>query len=353
MSKVTIVQVAEHAGVSISTVSRVLNGSAKVNPEIAARVEEAIRTLNFVPNISARNIKGTKDLHIGVVIPIVDDDFFSNMLSAIINAAAEHGAIVSVYMSNGDSEYEKKCLKTAIAAGVSALLFVPAGYISPEDFYQIVPRNFPVVILNRRGIIPDVPHIYHDYIQGAEDATRYLLRLDRRKIAFFAGFWTTSITADETLALYNDEKKRGAYPTLDRLHGFKKVLEENGIALDNELIVPCGRNYIAGYKKAKELLASLKEFDSIFCGKDEVAAGVLLALNEQKISVPEKVSMVSFDDSDFAIMPRPMLTTVKQCPGKLGAMAVEMCLDILDGKTVQNKVIEMELVIRNSTSGKD
>ena len=352
MSMVTIVQVAEHAGVSIATVSRVINGNEKVKPEIAARVQEAIKTLNYVPSVSARNMKGKRNLHIGFIVPRLDDDFFSKMLNSVTKSAAEHDAIVTVFSSNGDAGQERKSLRSAVIAGVSALLFCPASYISPEEFYEIVPRDFPVIIVYRRDIIPDVPHIYHDNVHGAEDATKYLLRLGRRKIAFFAGFWGHQYTAEETLELYKDEVKRGAYSTLDRLHGYIHVLNEAGIPLDPGLIVPCGLNHASGYEQAKKFLASLRDFDSIICGKDEVAAGILLALNEQKISVPEEVSIVSFDDSAYAIMTRPMLTTVKQSPDMLGVQAVEMCIEMLQGRPVHDRVIEMELKIRNSTSGK-
>ena len=348
----TIVHVAEHAGVSISTVSRVLNGSAHVNPDIEQRVRAAMAALHYVPSASARNMKGRHSLSLGILLPQMDNDFFAKMLSAAVTAA-EGQATVTVFSADGDPEREKRNLRAAIDAGVSALLYCPVGYVSAQELYEIVPKGFPLVIVYRRDMIPGAPHIYHDNVQGAEDATRYLLRLGRRKIAFFAGFWGQEYSAQQVLALVQDEAKRGAYTALDRLQGYMNVLQDAGIPLDPALIVPCWLNRSSGYEQAQKFLATLKDFDAILCGKDEVAAGILLALNEQKIAVPDKVSIVSFDDSVFSVMTRPMLTTVRQEPGQIGRQAVEMALGLLRGEPVPDRVIGMELKIRNSTSVKD
>lgn len=349
---VTIVQVAERAGVSISTVSRVLNNNAKVNPDMEQRVRAAMAELNYVPSASARNMKGARSLSLGVVLPQVDNDFFAKMLSAAVRAA-EGKATVTVFNADGDPEREKRSLRAAIDAGVSALLYCPLGYISASELYEIVPKGFPLIIVYRRDMIPGVPHIYHDNVQGAKDATKYLLRLGRRKIAFFAGFWGQEYSARQVLELCQDEEKRGAYTALDRLYGYMNVLNEAGIPLDPALIVPCWLNRSSGYEQAQKFLATLKDFDAILCGKDEVAAGILLALNEQKIAVPDKVSIVSFDDSIFSVMTRPMLTSVRQAPDQIGRQAVEMGLELLQGKSVSDRVIGMELKIRSSTSVKD
>ena len=347
---VTIVQVAQRAGVSISSVSRVINGNSRVDPAIAERVRAAVAELHYVPHVSARNLRGDKQRSIGFLVPRCDDGYFSEMLEAAVCAASDAGVSVSVFSAQGRQEEERRQLSAAVRSGVSGLLYCPVKYIAPELLYSVIPRGFPLVVVSRRQIVPGVPHVYHDNVRGAEDATRYLLMLNRRKIAFFAAFWDIAPTAEEIMRMYEDREKRGAYAALDRLDGYMRVLREEGLPLDPELIIPCDFTYAGGYRSANQLLGSVKSFDGILCGKDEQAAGVLQALNEQHISVPEKVSIVSTDDSTFSIVARPMLSTVKQFPRQLGARALDMCLRMLDGETVRDEVVEMELSVRNSTA---
>lgn len=347
---VTIVQVAQRAGVSISSVSRVINGNSKVDPAIAERVRAAVAELHYVPHVSARNLRGGKQRSLGFLVPRCDDSYFSEMLEAAVCAASRAGASMSVYSAQGSRAEELRQLDAAVRAGVSALLYCPVKYIEPEELYSVVPAGFPLVIVSRRGIVPGVPHIYHDNVGGAEDATRYLLMLNRRRIAFFAAFWDLAPTASEILRMHADTRRRGAYAALDRLEGYMRVLREEGLPLDPELIVPCDFTYTGGYRSANQLLASLKGFDAILCGKDEQAAGVMQALNEQNIAVPEKVSIVSTDDSTFSIVARPTLSTVRQFPRQLGSRGVDMCLRMLDGETVPDEVVQMELCVRSSTA---
>lgn len=349
-SSITIKDVARHAGVSISTVSRVLNANSRVDAQIAQRVREAISALRYVPSASARNLKADKKKSIGLLVPQVGDTFFAEMLESVIGTAAAAGIDVSIFSCNGRAANEEKCLRAAVASGISALLYCPSASVSPEMLFRIFPRDFPIVIVYRRDMVPGLPHIYHDNVRGGEDAAKYLVMLERRKIAFFASFWEGVESSRDVMELYNNTALRGAYTTLDRLDGYRRVLENSGLVFDPELIVPCGFTYRSGYVSAKRLLATLKEFDAIICCKDEVAAGALQAFSEQKISVPERVSIVGFDDSMYAVVARPTLSTIRQFPGRLGEGAVKMAIDLMSGQKVSDVVIGMELVVRSSTS---
>lgn len=351
---ITIIDVAREAGVSISTVSRVMNGQDRVDEEMAIRVRAAAAALRYIPNANARSIRGKQEKTLGVILPSCADNFFSKLLEGILTKADEMGIRVSVFSchGHGDPQQELDRVKTAAAASLSGLLYCPSAAVPPEAVTDLLPHEFPMVILYRRNMVPGVPHIYHDNHQGGYLATKYLLRLGRKKIAFFASFWRAPAQDGEGLIALANHPSRGVYSSLDRLDGHIRALEEGGISFDPALVQVTEFGYENGYAAAKEFLSKLEDFDAVVCANDTVASGILQALREQNISVPEQVSIVGYDDSVLATIARPMLTSVRQEPELLGRGAVEMITDLLEGKPVEDRVVEVQLVVRNSTSAK-
>ena len=349
---VTITDVAKAAGVSITTVSRVINNNPRVEKELADRVRKAIEELQYVPNIHARSIKGLRGKTIGIVIPSTYDNFFSNVLEGVLSAADAFDLKVLVFSCHGDASLENDCLKSAASSGISGLLHCPSSQVAAQKLLEIFPKDFPIAIIYRRDMVNGIPHIYHDNIKGGYLAAKYLLRQGHREIAFFAGFWQTPSDTVDGLMSFLEDPKRGVYSSLDRLAGHIQALGENGISFDRSLLYTTGYDFDSGYKRAKEFLSSMRDFDAVVCGNDSVAAGVLQALREQNISVPEQVSLIGYDDSVFATIARPQLTSVRQEPYQLGYGSVEMITEIMDGKKVNDKVVDVQLIVRNSTSVK-
>lgn len=349
---VTITDVAKAAGVSITTVSRVINDNPKVEKGLADRVRKAIEELRYTPNIHARSIKGLRGKTIGIVTPSTYDNFFSRVLEGVLSGADDSDLKVLVFSCHGDASLEVDCLKSAASSGISGLLYCPSSQNSAQQLFDIFPTDFPVVIVYRRDMVRGVPHIYHDNIKGGYLAGKYLLRQGRRDIAFFAGFWQAPADTAEGLMAYLTDPKRGVYSAMDRLAGFIQALEESGIPFDKSLLYTTGYDFESGYTRAKEFLSTMRDFDAVICGNDSVAAGVLQALREQNISVPEQVSIIGYDDSVFATIARPQLTSVRQEPYQLGYGSVEMITEIIDGKKVDDKVVDVQLIVRNSTSMK-
>lgn len=353
MSKgVTITDVAKVAGVSITTVSRVINDNPKVEKELADRVKKAIEDLRYTPNIHARSIKGMHGRTIGIVIPSAYDNFFSNVLEGVLSAADNFGLKVIVFSCHGDASREIDCLKAAGSSGISGLLHCPSSQAAAEKLLEIFPEDFPITIVYRRDMVSGIPHIYHDNIKGGYISAKYLLRQGHREIAFFAGFWKTPFDSPDKLMSLLEDPRRGVYSSIDRLDGHIQALKENGISFDKSLLCTTGYDFESGYMRAKEFLSTMRDFDSVICGNDSVAAGVLQALSEQKISVPEQVSIIGYDDSVFATIARPQLTSVRQEPYRLGYGSVEMITEMMDGKKVENRIVDVQLIIRNSTSMK-
>lgn len=351
--KITIKEVAKQAGVSIATVSRVLNGEKSVAPSLQDRVREAVQILNYVPNANARNIRGGDPGTIGVIVPDVGDDFFSKILEGLIQGAEAHGKSILTFSCHGKTGREWKCLEQAAQVGVSSLIYCPQGEIDAGDIYKLFPGDLPLVILYRRDILERVPHIYHDNVKGGYIATKYLLLQGRRRIAFLASAWGNPFKHAGELVRASEGQRAGAFSATDRLRGYWKALNEFQVPFDMELIRLSDFGYDSGYVAGKRLLSSLIDFDAVIAGNDVLAAGVMQALSEQNIKIPEKVSIIGFDDSIHAKIAIPKLTSVKQRPFLIGREAIRMLEDVKAGKKVQDYVVDVELIVRDSTSQKE
>ena len=347
---VTIVDIAKAAGVSIATVSRVVNNNPSVDETLVERVRTAIDELKYIPNLHARNMKGIRGKTIGLIIPSTHDNFFSNVLEGILKAAEYFSLRVVVYSCHGEASLEEHCLKSAASAEISALVYCPSSEHNADLLLRLFPSNFPLVIMYRRNFVPNIPHIHHDNIKGGYLATKYLLRQGHKEIAFFAGFWQTPFTSIESMLAFMDNPSRGCYSSLDRLEGYRRALEEHSLSLDPTLIFTTGSDFSSGYERTKDFLSALRNFDSIICFNDSVAAGALQALREENLAVPEQVSLIGFDDSVYATIARPQLTSVRQEPDTLAFGAIEMLVDVSEGLPVEDRLVDVRLVIRNSTS---
>jgi DNA-binding LacI/PurR family transcriptional regulator len=232
-------------------------------------------------------------------------------------------------------------------------LYCPSAETGADKLFDFFPRDFPIVVFYRRSIVSGVPHIFHDNEQGGYLAAKCLLHLGRKNIAFFGSFWHNfdGISINKILPLRHE--RRGIYSALDRFAGYVRALTEYGVEVREELLFSvAGFGFEAGKKSAKEFLSRMCDFDAVFCSNDEVAAGVIAALQEQQYSIPEAVSVIGYDDLSYATATRPMLTTIRQDPAALGKGAVEMICALMDGKKVDDRCVEASLVIRDSTAVK-
>ncbi len=350
--RITIKDVARRAGVSVSTVSRVINGEKTVAKDLREKVEKAVSELNYIPNINARNIRVHNNSIIGVIIPDVGDDFFSKIIEGMTKKADSLGLNIFVFSCHGEIGHEWNCLKKASRAGISGLIYCPQGEIDARKVYDLFPQDMPLLILYRRDILENVPHIYHDNIKGGYIATKYLLLQGRKNIAFVAAAWGNPFRDSKELIKASKSPNAGIYSAVDRLKGYVKALSEFGVELDEKLIVLSDFGYESGYKVGKTLMSSLIDFDAVIAANDVLATGMIQALSEQKIKIPDKVSIIGFDDSTHAVISRPTLSSVKQRPKHIGEKAVEMMKSLLAGKKVENYVIDVELIVRDSTSQK-
>lgn len=345
---VTITDVALEAGVSIATVSRALNNPEVVDITSRKKVRDAVRKLNYAVKQPFRT---SLSKQVALILPSASNTFFSQMLEGVLAASDRMDFQVLVYSCHGDPAREVACLNSARQANVDALLFCPLSDGSANMVTDLFSPDFPLLILYRRNYLsPGIPHLYYDNVQGGYLATKLLLKQGHRNIAFFIGFWQDPATTKEDILSLLDNPTRGSYSSLDRLSGYVQALSEFGLELDPSLITTTRYDFASGYEMTKLFLSTLRDFDSVICGNDTVAAGVLQALSEQNILVPEQVSVVGYDDSTLASITRPKLTSVHQDPENLGEQAVSMLSSLFSQERVEDKVLETYLTIRNSTA---
>ncbi|MEA4884117.1 MAG: LacI family DNA-binding transcriptional regulator [Clostridia bacterium] len=345
--RVTITDIAAAAGVSISTVSRVLSGSRPVGPELHRKVMEAAGRLSYRPNLAAKAMKGQSMQTIGIIVPDITSPFFASIVAGALHEARKHNQQVIVASSERDISVEESILAQFAELYIDGLVFSPVTAPTPEPEAGFV-EGFPTVIAARRSVVAGCPHVYTDNVQGAYTATKYLLKLGRQRVAFLAGFWKPPCTAQE-IDEASLQPRAGAFSTLDRFTGYKKALLEEGIPLDLDLVVMSGYDFRAGFEAARELTARLVPVHAILAANDLVAAGALSFLRHQGIRVPEDVSVIGYDDGIAAPLTAPDLTSVHQDDFGIGQRSVVMLDRMIAGEAPDDEVVGTQLVIRGST----
>ena len=327
-TSVTLQMVADAAGVSSSTVSRILNGTARVSSDKQKAVDAAIARLGFMPNPVARGLAGGRTLSIGVVTQAIDSPFYGEGLRGIetvLGAAGYMPLFVSGHWTAAD---EKKCIDTLLARRVDGMI-VFTGRL-PDDKLVEVASRVPTVVTGRKLSAPGLHSLNFANVEGARMATRHLIELGHTRIAHILG-------------------PREHSDARERKEGYRRALKEAGIAYDPSLVVQGAFHEAGGVKAAEALLEARVDFTAIFAANDQTAYGAALALYRRGLRIPEDVAMVGFDDLPASQYSIPPLTTNRQPVYKLGELAATAVLDMLRG---QVPVLELQppvLVTREST----
>ncbi len=347
----TLIDVAKYAGVSIATVSRYLNG-VRVRPELAAKVADAVEKFDYRLNPAARLIKGQKSETIGLILPELDHPYFATLLEGAAGQARELGQSILIGSCHGKHEVEDQIIDQFAHNILDGLIYTPVAksvnLIETEAF-----RDLPVVIAARGPrVYPELPHVYQDTQGGGYLSTKYLLSLGHRKIAFFSSFWEPKFTERDMLEML-ETPGTGVYSSLYRFSGYLKALEEFGVAYDPNLVIICNYGFEDGKDAAKQLLSRMIEFDSIVTASDYVACGVIDILGAQGISVPNDVSVMGYGNLELGKIIKPQLSTIHQNMFELGKIAVRTLYDVINNKEVENTLLDVELIVRDSTSKKE
>jgi LacI family transcriptional regulator len=325
---VTLEQVARQAGVSPSTVSRILNGTAVVADDKRQAVQEAIRTLGFVPNPVARGLAGGRTLSIGVVTQAIDSPFYGGALRGIEDALGAAGYSPLFVSGHWNADEEARCIEVLRSRRVDGLI-VLTGRLS-DTALRALARQLPVVVTGRIMKAPGLVSLDFDNALGAQMAAAHLLGLGHRRIAFIGGD-----------PLHPDARERE--------RGFRAACDAAGVAVDEALMASGGYHEEGGRQAIDRLLDSGRPFSAVFAANDQMAFGAALGMHRRGLRVPDDVSLVGFDDLATSSYSLPPLTTVHHPVQELGLTAAGAMLDLLRGMRPRATLTAPHLVIREST----
>jgi LacI family transcriptional regulator len=324
----TIAMVAELAGVSASTISRVLNGTAVVSEAKTQAINTAIAQLGYVPNPLARGLAGGRTMSVGVVTQAVDSPYYGAALHGIEVELDPAGYRPLFATGNWNAATELQCIDMLRSRRVDGII-VLTGRLSDQALKNCA-KSIPVVVTGRRLKAPGLYSLKFDNFAGARMATQHLIKLRHRHIGFISG----------------DQEHPDA---MDRLAGYRAALEEAGIAYDPALVVPGQYHEVSGMLAVERLLQGPKVVTAIFAANDQMAFGAALALRRRSLRVPDDISLVGFDDVAGAQFASPPLSTIHQPAFELGRMAGTTMLQLLAGTKPHAQVPEPRFVAREST----
>ena len=326
--------VADYANVSVSTVSYVLNDTGPVSADRRARILNAVRELNYIPNESARNLKRRSASAIGLVIPDLTNQFFSLLASGVAHAAAARDMLVVLCSAENTEEAESGNARLLRSQRVDGVVYLTGFLESPTSLLELQSLG-PVVLVDERVPGADLPAVLADGRRGAREVAAHVVALGHKRFACLAG----------PPALWTAEQ---------RLAGYREALALGGLDPDTMAVRIGDYRMESGFKLAEEVLdVPLHERPTaLFCANDMMAIGALEYCRTHGLSVPHDVSVVGFDDVPMAPLLSPRLTTVRQPAREMGMHAAELLLDLVNGsvKPDMPETFPVEVIVRESTA---
>lgn len=336
-----IKEVAKKAGVSISTVSNVMNGKKAVSPELKSRVIQAIEELQYEVNPVGRGLKSNKTNQVGVIVPSFNQVYFPAVLQGIHEAGIKYGYTISVFETNGNVELEKKhvrFLQHSWSDGIILASYANRENISDRKYIRSLvesgnrKKSIPVVSLES-VLDPGIDAVVIDNRRAAGTAVNHLISLGHRAIAH--------ISAPLRFQIGNL-----------RLEGFRDTMQQAGLAVDEELIREGDYSPVSGYNAMKEILKRGKPFTAVFAANDQMGIGAIRALLDEGLRVPEDVAVIGIDNNFPSTLITPSLSSVNLPKYDLGFQAMHLLNErMMDpGRPRCVITLESELVVRKSTS---
>lgn len=325
---VTLERVAQEAGVSPSTVSRILNGTAVVSSLKKQAVDDAIARLGFVPNPMARGLAGGRTLSIGVITQAIDSPFYGVALRGIEDALDPAGYSPLFVSGHWNAAAEARCIDVLRSRRVDGII-VLTGRLS-DAALKACAKTLPVVVTGRSLKAAGLFALNFDNFLGGRLGTEHLLELGHRDIAFIHG--------------------DPAHPdAAERLRGYRFALQAGGLPFDPDLVLAGDYREVSGLEAINRLQRSGRRYTAIFAANDQMAFGAALGLARHGKRVPQDVSLVGFDDLSTALYTTPPLSTVHQPAYELGALAAQAVLQLLAGDRPSVVLPSPHLVVREST----
>jgi DNA-binding LacI/PurR family transcriptional regulator len=328
----TIVDVASAAGVSVATVSRVLNGKCSLEGESAKRVLLAVKELQYVPNPTARNLRRNESRIILILVPNITNPYYAHILSGIGDAAHQHGYGAFLCNTGGDADQEAQVLGrlTRRQADGAILLATALG----SDWLRPYAQRYPIVQCSEYDPGVEIPHVTVDNYKAALEVMAYLHKLGHTRVGIVSS-------------------KNQYSSTSLRMRGYRDALKAAGLPVREEYIRCAAADYTfkSGFDAARSLLSQEQRPTALFCISDMLALGAIASAKEMGFRVPEDVTVVGFDDVEHTTMFHPYVTTMVQPCYDIGFQAMEMLDRLLHRQEVPaERLLPHRLVVRESSA---
>lgn len=346
--RVTVVDVAAHAGVSKSTAARVLAGNGSASADALRRVTTAARELGYHPNALAKAMVSGTSNTIGIVIPDVANPFFSTAVRGISDSARAAGYEVIISNTDNDAEIEARSINLLLEKRVDGIIVAPVFQRASQAIKNTVKNGTPIVLLDRRGGgTREGPLIAIDNVEASTIGTRHLIDAGHQHIAIV----TEATESVDELRTF-DSDPTILRPSSQRLLGFVRTMLDAGLTVDESIVVRTTFEKDETAKQVTLFLNAHAHVTAIFSTDSVVSSGTFVALSRLGTSVPEKMSFLAFDDQEWATMVRPTASVVNQPRYRLGTVAATHLLERVVSPSVPSSdvLLSAELVSRESTA---
>lgn len=335
-TSITIKEIARQLGISKSTVSRALRDSSEISSATKEKVLALARELHYSPNPIAISLLSNKTKTIGILVPKIDNPFFSMAIAGAEEYAYSKGYQVMIYQSHENYEREVSSVEHLASRRADGLLVSIASTTARyEHFTSLQNQGIPVVFFDRVPNEINTHKVLVDDYQGAYEATEHLIKQGCMRIAHVSG--------PQSLAI-----------SRNRLNGYLNALKQYQLPIREEWIVSCEFSIEEGTLKGYQLMAQKERPDGIFAASDRIGLGVHVALRQLGFRIPDDVALIGFSDLSISALVEPPLSTVSQPTFELGKQAAELLLNIIESKNTpasfETRVLSSKLIVRNSST---
>ena len=325
----SIKDVAQVAGVSVATVSHVINGTKNVSDSTKALVENAVKELDYQPNSVARSLRVSQTNIIGLIIPDISNYFFTSVAKSIEQELSINGYNLLLCNSQENFDIEMKKIAALKAQMISGVIIAPTN--RSFDYRNVLPDSkYPIVFIDRKTDILQADTVIVDNYEATFEAISVLIKRNHKRIGFIKGL-------------------DGISTTYDRLNGYYMALKTNRVEIDQALVKDGDSTYESGYRIMVEYLDN-SDITAVFVSNNLMAVGALHCLRDRNIEVPKQMAIISFDDYSWSVITSPPLSAIKQPTKEIGRVAAKMVIDRIndDTKPYEEKRLKAELIIRAS-----
>lgn len=325
--KISMKEIAQLAGVSVATVSRVINNNGRFSEDTRQKVLRVIEKYDYTLNSVAKSLRTQKTNTIGIIVPDISNEYFSRIVLAIERYCFSRGYTLLICNTDENVEKEVRYLNELKSKNVDGLIYISSFPGDISDW-----ENQIVCVDRNPSNLKQVPIVESDNVHGGYLAGKELIASGAKKILVLRDYRDLSVVTD-------------------RCTGFEKALNEAGVVLDENLVCKISVGFQSGQKTVMDLIDRNIEFDGVFATSDPMILGALAALQIQGIEVPNQVKLVGYDDTRMVRRSYPAITSVRQDKDQIGESAAELLLDLIEGRPIQDKkiIVPVELVRRRTT----